>query len=87
MTEFLKNGIRGPCNWYRTRRVNYEDELAIPQSQRKVSKSRDEDFYVFSTSLDHLNAIALNPHGIVPGQHTITSHLSYHALDPAKRSR
>lgn len=30
----MKNGIRGPCNWYRTRRVNYDDERGLPASQR-----------------------------------------------------
>ncbi|KAF3384994.1 Bifunctional epoxide hydrolase 2 [Penicillium rolfsii] len=28
-TEFSRTGIHGPLNWYRTRKVNYEDELAI----------------------------------------------------------
>ncbi|RAH49931.1 alpha/beta fold hydrolase [Aspergillus brunneoviolaceus CBS 621.78] len=27
--EFARNGLRGPLNWYRTRKINYEDELAI----------------------------------------------------------
>ncbi|RAL14826.1 alpha/beta fold hydrolase [Aspergillus homomorphus CBS 101889] len=27
--EFERNGLRGPLNWYRTRQINYEDELAI----------------------------------------------------------
>ncbi|KAJ5497388.1 hypothetical protein N7463_009375 [Penicillium fimorum] len=27
--EFARSGIHGPLNWYRTRDVNYEDELAI----------------------------------------------------------
>ncbi|PYH45625.1 alpha/beta-hydrolase [Aspergillus saccharolyticus JOP 1030-1] len=28
-TEYARNGLRGPLNWYRTRRINYEDELSI----------------------------------------------------------
>ncbi|OQE27268.1 hypothetical protein PENSTE_c004G05071 [Penicillium steckii] len=27
--EFARNGVHGPLNWYRTRKVNYEEELAI----------------------------------------------------------
>ncbi|KAJ5200618.1 hypothetical protein N7491_008576 [Penicillium cf. griseofulvum] len=27
--EFARSGVHGPLNWYRTRDVNYEDELAI----------------------------------------------------------
>ncbi|GLB12010.1 hypothetical protein AtubIFM57258_009287 [Aspergillus tubingensis] len=27
--EFSRNGLRGPLNWYRTREINYEEELAI----------------------------------------------------------
>ncbi|KAJ5770214.1 uncharacterized protein N7511_002265 [Penicillium nucicola] len=27
--EFGRNGVQGPLNWYRTRQVNYQDELAI----------------------------------------------------------
>lgn len=25
-SEFSRNGMRGPCNWYRTREINWEDE-------------------------------------------------------------
>ncbi|KAA8648145.1 hypothetical protein EYZ11_002689 [Aspergillus tanneri] len=28
-TEFARHGLRGPCNWYRTREINYKEELAI----------------------------------------------------------
>lgn len=27
--EFSRNGLSGPLNWYRTREINYKDELAI----------------------------------------------------------
>ncbi|KAJ5918582.1 hypothetical protein N7466_010574 [Penicillium verhagenii] len=28
-TEYSRNGIHGPLNWYRTRELNFEDELSI----------------------------------------------------------
>lgn len=27
--QYARNGIRGPLNWYRTRKINYEEELAL----------------------------------------------------------
>lgn len=27
--QYARNGMRGPLNWYRTRQVNYEEELAL----------------------------------------------------------
>lgn len=27
--QYARNGMRGPLNWYRTRKVNYEEELAL----------------------------------------------------------
>lgn len=27
--QYARNGVRGPLNWYRTRKVNYEEELAL----------------------------------------------------------
>ncbi|EOO02733.1 putative epoxide hydrolase protein [Phaeoacremonium minimum UCRPA7] len=27
--EYSRNGMRGPLNWYRTRKVNYEEEVAL----------------------------------------------------------
>lgn len=27
--QYARNGMRGPLNWYRTRRINYEEELAL----------------------------------------------------------
>ncbi|KAL4742373.1 Alpha/Beta hydrolase protein [Aspergillus similis] len=27
--EFARNGLRGPLNWYRTRKINYDDELSL----------------------------------------------------------
>ncbi|RDW79175.1 alpha/beta fold hydrolase [Aspergillus mulundensis] len=29
--EFARHGLRGPLNWYRTRKINYEDELSLQQ--------------------------------------------------------
>ncbi|GAB7327954.1 hypothetical protein MBLNU13_g11720t1 [Cladosporium sp. NU13] len=31
---FYRNNLAGPMNWYRTRRVNYEDELKLPEAQK-----------------------------------------------------
>ncbi|KAB2578963.1 Alpha/beta hydrolase fold-1 [Lasiodiplodia theobromae] len=28
--QYARNGLHGPCNWYRTRKVNYEEELNLP---------------------------------------------------------
>jgi pimeloyl-ACP methyl ester carboxylesterase len=36
--EFLKNGIEGPLNWYRTRKINYEDELEMPAEVKNSIK-------------------------------------------------
>ncbi|KAF2768134.1 alpha/beta-hydrolase [Teratosphaeria nubilosa] len=33
--SFTRNGLEGPCNWYRTRRINFEDELRMPVEDRK----------------------------------------------------
>lgn len=33
--QFSKNGINGPLNWYRTRKVNYEDDLGLPENQKQ----------------------------------------------------
>ncbi|KAH9823658.1 hypothetical protein Tdes44962_MAKER04620, partial [Teratosphaeria destructans] len=32
---FARNGLEGPCNWYRTRRINFEDELRMPAEDRQ----------------------------------------------------
>lgn len=29
MSEYSRNGLRGPMNWYRTRSINGEDELPL----------------------------------------------------------
>ena len=33
-TSFHTNNLSGPMNWYRTRRVNYEDETSLPSATR-----------------------------------------------------
>lgn len=33
-SSFVSNDLSGPMNWYRTRRVNFEDELSLPEAQR-----------------------------------------------------
>ncbi|KAK5128039.1 hypothetical protein LTR85_005156 [Meristemomyces frigidus] len=30
VAQFSKTGLNGPCNWYRTRKANWEDEKAMP---------------------------------------------------------
>ncbi|KAK3711236.1 hypothetical protein LTR37_009830 [Vermiconidia calcicola] len=34
VAQYAKSGLEGPCNWYRTRRLNFEDEKSLPASQR-----------------------------------------------------
>lgn len=36
--QFSRNGVNGPCNWYRTRKVNWESEKAMSAEQRKGVK-------------------------------------------------
>ena len=38
VSEYMKNGINGPCNWYRTRRVNFDDETKMPTDVKRVIK-------------------------------------------------
>ena len=33
-SSFHRNPLAGPMNWYRTRRLNYEDELKLPEAQK-----------------------------------------------------
>ncbi|KAM3416933.1 hypothetical protein BST61_g8520 [Cercospora zeina] len=34
LAAFLKTGIHGPCNWYRTRELNYHEDLGLPSETR-----------------------------------------------------
>jgi pimeloyl-ACP methyl ester carboxylesterase len=34
VSEYERTGLRGPLNWYRTRKVNYEEELELVQKDR-----------------------------------------------------
>ncbi|KAK0865956.1 hypothetical protein LTS02_005050 [Friedmanniomyces endolithicus] len=36
--QFLKNGIHGPCNWYRTRKLNHEDDQQLPAAAKSGVK-------------------------------------------------
>ncbi|SMY22555.1 unnamed protein product [Zymoseptoria tritici ST99CH_1A5] len=45
--EFMRNGMNGPLNWYRTRKVNWEDEQEMPESARKTIKQ--PTLYIFAT--------------------------------------
>ncbi|KAG9562089.1 hypothetical protein KCU79_g6602, partial [Aureobasidium melanogenum] len=31
--EYMRHGLHGPLNWYRTRRINYEDDLKLETKQ------------------------------------------------------
>lgn len=48
----MKNGINGPCNWYRTRKINWEDEKALPEEHRKIIKQ--PTLYILATKDDVL---------------------------------
>lgn len=43
----MRNGINGPCNWYRTRKVNWEDEKKLPEDRRKTVKQ--PTLYILAT--------------------------------------
>lgn len=43
----MRNGIRGPCNWYRTRKLNFEDEKDLPADRRKTIKQ--PTLYILAT--------------------------------------
>ncbi|KAK5135541.1 hypothetical protein LTR08_005176 [Meristemomyces frigidus] len=34
VAQFALSGLHGPCNWYRTRRVNWEEDRALPAENR-----------------------------------------------------
>ncbi|KAL4936455.1 hypothetical protein BDV06DRAFT_216670 [Aspergillus oleicola] len=34
--EFTRHGLRGPLNWYRTRLINYDDELSLPSGKLEM---------------------------------------------------
>ncbi|KAL4916593.1 Alpha/Beta hydrolase protein [Aspergillus aurantiobrunneus] len=34
--EFARHGLRGPLNWYRTRKLNHDDELSLPAGNINV---------------------------------------------------
>ena len=45
--EYMKNGIHGPCNWYRTRKINYEEDLKLPANSRNHIKQ--PTLYILAT--------------------------------------
>ncbi|KAL5614644.1 hypothetical protein BROUX41_004742 [Berkeleyomyces rouxiae] len=47
-----RNGLRGPLNWYRTRRINFDDERALP---------RDRVFDIPALFVQALNDVAIRP--------------------------
>ena len=36
--SFRRNGLEGACNWYRTRRINFNDDQKMPEEQRRTIK-------------------------------------------------
>ncbi|KAL3431982.1 Alpha/Beta hydrolase protein [Aspergillus tetrazonus] len=34
--EFARHGLRGPLNWYRTRKINYDDELSLQKETNDI---------------------------------------------------
>lgn len=65
MKEFMKNGINGPCNWYRTRKVNWEEELSLPAANKTVIKQ--PTLYVLATRDDVLTReMSKNMEKVVP---------------------
>ena len=45
--EFAKNGLNGPCSWYRTRKINWEDDLSLPKDTKKQIKQ--PTLYILAT--------------------------------------
>ncbi|KAK4618243.1 Epoxide hydrolase [Fulvia fulva] len=55
VAKYSRNGLHGPCNWYRTRRANFEDDQSLLGSTIDIpvlyiAAARDR---VFSPSLTH----------------------------------
>ena len=44
---FRRNGLAGPCNWYRTRELNWRDDLELPVEVRHVI--RQPTLYIFAS--------------------------------------
>ncbi|GAB7360287.1 hypothetical protein MBLNU230_g8045t1 [Neophaeotheca triangularis] len=36
VTAFKRHGLHGPCNWYRTRKPNFDDDQQIPAARRNT---------------------------------------------------
>lgn len=52
VSQFQKHGIHGPCNWYRTRKINYDEEKNMPAENRKIIKQ--PTLYILATKDDVL---------------------------------
>ncbi|WPH02972.1 Hypothetical protein R9X50_00584400 [Acrodontium crateriforme] len=52
VAEWSRNGVHGPCNWYRTRRVNYEEELELPENCKNGSSNQITQPVLFIQCLD-----------------------------------
>ena len=38
ISQFSKNTFEGPCNWYRTRKANWEDDQTLPEEPKRQIK-------------------------------------------------
>lgn len=47
--EYSRNGLRGPLNWYRTRELNYKDELALVEKGEEALQIRCPSLFVQAT--------------------------------------
>ncbi|KAF2215380.1 hypothetical protein CERZMDRAFT_35570 [Cercospora zeae-maydis SCOH1-5] len=76
LDAFMKNGIHGPCNWYRTRQINYEEDLLLPSETRNLIQQ--PTLYILATrdmvltremSAKMEKAVPNLTRGEVPGTH------------------
>lgn len=47
--EYSRNGLRGPLNWYRTRELNYKDELALVEKGEASCRLKCPTMFVQAT--------------------------------------
>ena len=92
VAQFTKSGLEGPCNWYRTREVNFEDEKALPADQRQGVKQ--PSLFVFAEKDSVLSedltkgmdkAIPNLTKGRVPATHWALWHTPVETNDIIKR--
>lgn len=49
--QYSRNGLRGPTNWYRTRRLNFDDELVLVEARKKYAEETGEDLKIKTPAL------------------------------------